>query len=104
MTEYSGNALAYIKLTKNLTYVFLSSLAVSLFLGGAGGPVLFSNATLQAAVYACYFLVKLFAVGFVIFALKTAMARVRIDQAARLFWTILTPLSLLQLAIAVLVR
>lgn len=104
MTEYSGNALAYIKLTKNLTYVFLSALAVSLFLGGAGGPVLFSDANLQAAVYACYFLVKLFGVGFLIFAIKTALARVRIDQAARLFWTILTPLSLAQLAVVVLLR
>ncbi len=104
MTEFSGNALAYIKLTKNLSYVFLSALAVSLFLGGAGGPVLFSDANLQAAVYAFYFLVKLFAVGFLIFAIKTALARVRIDQAAKLFWTVLTPLSLAQLALVVLIR
>ena len=104
MTEFSGNALAYIKLTKNLSYVFLSALAVSLFLGGPGGPVLFSNGDLQAAAYACYFLLKLFAVGFLIFAIKTAMARVRIDQAARLFWTVLTPLSLAQLALVVLFR
>jgi len=104
MTEYSGNALAYIKLTKNLSYVFLSALAVSLFLGGAGGPVLFSDANLQALVYFLYFLVKLFAVGFLIFTIKTALARVRIDQAARLFWTVLTPLSLLQLAVVVLLR
>ena len=104
MTEFSGNALAYIKLTKNLSYVFLSALAVSLFLGGPGGPVLFSNGNLQAAVYACYFLLKLFAVGFLIFAIKTGLARVRIDQAARLFWTVLTPLSLAQLALVVLLR
>ncbi len=104
MTEFSGNALAYIKLTKNLSYVFLSALAVSLFLGGAGGPVLFSDSNLQAIVYAIYFLVKLFAVGFLIFAIKTALARVRIDQAARLFWTVLTPLSLVQLALVVLIR
>jgi len=104
MTEFSGNALAYIKLTKNLSYVFLSSLAVSLFLGGPGGPVLFSNANAQAVVYACYFLVKLFAVGFLIFSIKTSLARVRIDQAARLFWTVLTPLSLLQLAVVVLLK
>ena len=104
MTEFSGNGLAYIKLTKNLSYVFLSALAVSLFLGGASGPVIFSNATLQGAAYACYFLVKLFAVGFLIFAIKTALARVRIEQAAKLFWTILTPLSLVQLALVVLLR
>ncbi len=104
MTEFSGNALAYIKLTKNLSYVFLSALAVSLFLGGTSGPVVFSDGTLQAVMYAAYFLVKLFAVGFLLFAIKTALARVRIDQAAKLFWTILTPLSLAQLAVVVFLR
>ncbi len=104
MTEFSGNALAYVKLTKNLSYVFLSALAVTLFLGGAGGPVLTANPNLQALLYTSYFLVKLFAVGFLIFAIRTALARVRIDQAARLFWTVLTPLSLLQLAAVVFLR
>jgi NADH-quinone oxidoreductase subunit H len=104
MTEFSGNTLAYVKLTKSLSYVFLSALAVSLFLGGPQGPVLFSNDVAQDFMYAGYFLVKLFAVGFVIFAIRTALARVRIDQAARLFWTVLTPLTLLQLALAIVIR
>jgi len=103
MTEFSGNTLAYVKLTKNLSYAFLSALAVSLFLGGAGGPVLSADPTIQAVLYTVYFLAKLFAVGFVIFVIRTALARVRIDQATRLFWTILTPLSLAQLAVAILV-
>lgn len=104
MTEFSGNTLAYVKLTKNLSYVFLSALAVTLFLGGPGGPVLTQNATLQSLLFTVYFLVKLFAVGFLIFAIRTALARVRIDQAARLFWTIITPLSLAQLALAIVIR
>lgn len=104
MTEFSGNTLAYVKLTKNLSYVFLSALAVTLFLGGANGPVLVANDSLQDLISAAYFLLKLFAVGFLIFAIRTALARVKIDQAARLFWTILTPLSLVQLAVAVLLR
>ena len=104
MTEFSGNTLAYVKLTKNLSYVFLSALAVSLFLGGPRGPVLFSDPTAQAVLYSCYFLIKLFAVGFLIFAIRTALARVRIDQAAKLFWTVLTPLSLAQLAVAIVIR
>jgi NADH-quinone oxidoreductase subunit H len=104
MTEFSGNALAYVKLTKNLSYVFLSALAVTLFLGGAGGPVLTTNVFLQQLAYTSYFLIKLFGVGFLIFAIKTALARVRIDQAARVFWTIITPLSLAQLAVAILIR
>jgi NADH-quinone oxidoreductase subunit H len=101
MTEFSGNTLAYVKLTKSLSYVFLSALAVSLFLGGPGGPVISTNQTLQSLFYAIYFFVKLFAVGFLIFVIKTALARVRIDQATKLFWTIITPLSLAQLAVAI---
>jgi NADH-quinone oxidoreductase subunit H len=104
MTEFSGNTLAYVKLTKNLSYVFLSALAVTLFLGGAGGPMLTTNVILQQLAYTSYFLLKLLAVGFLIFAIKTALARVRIDQAARVFWTIITPLSLAQLAVAILIR
>lgn len=102
MTEFSGNTLAYVKLTKSLSYVFLSALAVSLFLGGSGGPVISANQNLQSVFYASYFLVKLFAVGFLFFVIKTALARVRIDQATKLFWTIITPLSLAQLAVAIL--
>jgi NADH-quinone oxidoreductase subunit H len=101
MTEFSGNTLAYVKLTKSLSYVFLSALAVSLFLGGPGGPVISPDQNLQALFYAIYFLVKLFAVGFLIFVIRTALARVRIDQATRLFWTFITPLSLAQLAVAI---
>jgi len=65
--------------------------------------VLSANETIQAILYTAYFLAKLFAVGFLIFVIRTALARVRIDQATRLFWTILTPLSLAQLAVAILV-
>lgn len=104
MTEFSGNTLAYVKLTKSLSYVFLSALAVSLYLGGPGGPVLSSDVFVQGALYGAYFLAKLFAVGFLIFAIRTALARVRIDQAARLFWTVVTPLSLAQLAFAIILR
>ncbi|MEM3588715.1 MAG: complex I subunit 1 family protein, partial [Nitrososphaerota archaeon] len=39
MTEFSGRALAYIKLTKNLNYVFLSALATTLYLGGPLLPI-----------------------------------------------------------------
>ena len=104
MTEFSGNTLAYVKMTKSLSYVFLSALAVSLFLGGPQGPLLFGNYLAQDFLYVVYFLVKLFAVGFIIFAIRTALARIRIDQAARLFWTVLTPITLAQLAVAIVIR
>jgi len=102
MTEFSGRPLAYIKLTKNLGYAFLSALAVSLFLGGPTGPILFADPTLQAWLDFVYFLIKLLAVGFVIFVIRTALARIKIDQAVRFFWMIVTPLSLIQLGLVML--
>lgn len=104
MTEFSGRPLAYIKVTKDLSYAFLSALAVSLFLGGPLGPVLFTDPTLQSLLYLTYFVVKLFVVGFLIFVIKTALARVKIRQAIRFFWMVVTPLSLIQLGLIMVLR
>jgi NADH-quinone oxidoreductase subunit H len=100
LTEFSGRSLSFLKLTKEVSYVFGSALAVSLFLGGPLGPVL--NIGLPMWVlYFVYFMIKLLAVGFLVFVLKTAMARIKIGQATELFWKILTPLSLAQLAVVI---
>lgn len=98
LTEFSGRALAFLKLTKEVGYVFGSALAVSLFLGGPLGPQLGSGIPLWFQ-YFLYFMIKLLAVGFLIFVMKTALARVKIAQATELFWKVLTPLSLAQLAL-----
>jgi len=95
LTEFSGRALCFLKLTKEVSYVFGSALAVSLFLGGPLGPLVSGVPT--AALYFVYFMIKLLAVGFLIFVLKTALARIKIAQATELFWKILTPLSLGQI-------
>jgi len=97
LTEFSGRALAFLKLTKEVSYVFGSALAVTLFLGGPLGPAL--NVGIPPWVlHFIYFMVKLFAVGFLIFVLKTALARIKIGQATELFWKILTPVALAQVA------
>jgi NADH:ubiquinone oxidoreductase subunit H len=44
-------------------------------------------------------MVKLLLVGFLIFVLKTALARLKIAQATELFWKVLTPVSLAQIAL-----
>jgi NADH-quinone oxidoreductase subunit H len=103
LTEFSGRALAFLKLTKEVSLVFGGGLAVALFLGGPLGP-LPANSALTPVAYAAYFLAKLFAIVFVVFTLRTAMARLRIGQATELFWKILTPLALAQLAFVVLLK
>lgn len=98
LTEFSGRALSFLKLTKEVSYVFGSALAVSLFLGGGLGPAL--DVGLPAWVlYFVYFMLKLLAVGFLIFVLKTSLARIKIAQATELFWKILTPIALAQIAL-----
>jgi NADH-quinone oxidoreductase subunit H len=97
LTEFSGRALSFLKLTKEVSYVFGSALAVSLFLGGGLGPELAGIPSW--IVYFVYFMVKLLFVGFLIFVLKTALARIKIGQATELFWKILTPVSIAQIAL-----
>jgi NADH-quinone oxidoreductase subunit H len=96
LTEFSGRALSFLKLTKEVSFVFGSALAVSLFLGGGLGPVI--PGVPPSVLYFVYFMVKLLAVGFLVFVLKTSLARVKIAQATELFWKILTPVSLAQVA------
>jgi NADH-quinone oxidoreductase subunit H len=96
LTEFSGRALSFLKLTKEVSYVFGSALAVSLFLGGGLGPLI--PGIPSSVMYFVYFMVKLLAVGFLVFVLKTSLARVKIAQATELFWKILTPVSLAQVA------
>ncbi len=93
LTEFSGRALSFLKLTKEVSYVFGSALAVSLFLGGGLGPSL--NIGLPSwVIYFVYFMAKVMTVGFLVFVLKTSLARIKIGQATELFWKILTPVSL----------
>ena len=67
------------------------------------GPV--PNAAIPSSVfYTIYFLLKLFAVGFLIFVIRTALTRLRIVDAAVLFWRILLPLSLVQALVVLWLR
>ena len=103
LTEFSGRSLAFLKLTKEVGLIFGGGLAVALFLGGPLGPVP-ADPFAASVAYTVYFLAKLLAVGLLIFTLRTAMARLMIAQAADLFWKILTPLALAQLAFVILLR
>jgi NADH-quinone oxidoreductase subunit H len=98
LTEFSGRGLAFLKLTKEVSLVFGAGLAVSLFLGGPLGPVP-EDPMLALAAHTAYFLVKLVAVVLLIFVLRSAMARLRIAQAAEFFWKILTPIAIAQFAV-----
>ena len=102
LTEFSGRALAFLKLAKEVSLVFGVSLATALFLGGPLGPV--PAGVPPSLLYTLYFLVKVFGLALVIFVTRTALARLRIVDAASFFWKILLPLSLAQVFLVLVVR
>lgn len=104
LTEFSGRALAFLKLSKQIGLVFGASLAVALFLGGPLGPIPPGTIIPSEVFYTAYFLVKLFALALLIFVIRTALARLKIVDAAVLFWKILLPLSLAQVFLVLVVR
>ncbi len=102
LTEFSGRGLAFLKLAKEVSLVFGVSLATALFLGGPLGPV--PAAVPSSFLYTLYFLVKVFGLALVVFIVRTALARLRIVDAASFFWKILLPLSLAQVFVVLIVR
>jgi NADH-quinone oxidoreductase subunit H len=75
--EYSGPALAVIKLTKAMLYAILPLFMVTLFLGGLN---------LTSGLDILWSVLKYLLVVVLIILIKNTNPRLRIDQALRLFW------------------
>ncbi len=76
LAEYSGSGLALFKLARAMTFLCFPVLVVILFLG----------ATAPTALSVIGFVLKLLAVLVLIILVKATHARLRLDQALRLFW------------------
>jgi len=123
-TEYSGMRFASFFLAEFSASFFISALAVTLFLGGWSlwgldnwfvqhvfgwniGSTLVSfnawavthgwQALVMKAFWFCVFLVKSFAVLWVLMWIKWTMPRLRIDQVLNFGWKVLLPVGLLNL-------
>jgi NADH-quinone oxidoreductase subunit H len=89
-TEYSGVYFLILYFAQYLELFLFSGIATALFLGGGSGiPILPPVAT---------FLIKMFAISFLIIVVTSSFHRVRMDQVLRLCWRTLLPLALLNLA------
>ncbi len=95
-TEFSGAKLAFLKLSKDVQVVLGAALAVELFLGGPYGPVLFGA---EVGWYAFWFIVKVLLVILMSELITGLFARLRIDQAVRMGWKTLLPLSIMMLVL-----
>ena len=89
-TEYSGMKFALFYLVEYTEVLALSAIITTLFLGGWRGPLLPPF---------LWFLIKVVAVFFLIFWVRSTIPRLRIDQVMAFAWKGLLPLALINLFI-----
>jgi NADH-quinone oxidoreductase subunit H len=85
-TEYSGMRFGLFSMAEYINMITLSGLAVTLFFGGWGGPVLPGPV---------WFLVKLAILIFVFMWLRATLPRLRYDQLLNFGWKVLLPVATL---------
>jgi NADH-quinone oxidoreductase subunit H len=83
-TEYGGMRFGLFSMSEYINLITLSSLAVTLFLGGWHGPWLPGP---------IWFLLKLCALLFVFIWMRTTLPRLRYDQLMRFGWKVLLPVA-----------
>jgi NADH-quinone oxidoreductase subunit H len=90
LTEYSGRGLAMFKVGKSIELIIGITLVSAFYLGGLHGVL--------------PFLVKTFAVLFLMTMLQTLLTRLRIDQTVGLWWRFGTILVLAQILFTILLK
>jgi NADH-quinone oxidoreductase subunit H len=93
-TEYSGMRFGLFSMAEYINMITLSGLAVTLFFGGWGGPVLPGP---------LWFLVKLILFIFVFMWLRATLPRLRYDQLMKFGWKILLPVATLNAVVTAVV-
>ena len=88
-TEYSGRLLAMFRMTLNVELVVVAALI---------GAVFFPIFILDSPIIGiALFLIKVFAVVFLLALMRAALARFRLDQMISFCWRILAPISIAQI-------
>jgi NADH-quinone oxidoreductase subunit H len=95
VTEYTGIGYLLLSAAKILEIFVLSALTVTLFLGGFKGPILPGW---------LWFLIKVFVIYYLTFAIRASTPRIRLDQLIKFTWYILIPLALLNIALILIVK
>jgi NADH-quinone oxidoreductase subunit H len=103
-TEYSGIRFALFFLAEYINMFNVSAIAVTLFLGGWLGPDFGLPSWIAWAMPIFWFLVKTYAVLFVLFWIRATLPRFRYDQLMTLGWKRLIPLSLVWLVLFALLQ
>jgi NADH-quinone oxidoreductase subunit H len=91
-TEYGGRLLAMFRMAIDYEVVVVSSLMAAVFI-----PVFSANIVVGMLLY----LAKTLFIVFLLSAIRSIMARLRIEQMVRFCWRVLTPIALVQIVIDV---
>lgn len=94
-TEYGGRHLAIFRMAIDMEMVVLASILAAVYI-----PLFSENPVLGFMFY----VIKTLAVVFLLAAFRSVMARLRIEQMVRFCWLYLTPLTLGQLLLDLIVR
>lgn len=101
LAEYSGIYLAMYKLTSNLKALVMSSIFVTVFLGGEG-ITFFSFRIINLILNIIIYFILVAIVMFISVTLvRTIVGRFKINQGLKFFWTIPACLSLISLILVV---
>jgi NADH-quinone oxidoreductase subunit H len=100
-TEYSGAMFLNMMLSDYVNVLAWTLLMVTIYFGGYNGPTIFSD-PLANGIF--WMLVKLVIAITVLFTIMVTYARMRIDQAVRMGWNYLLPLSLFNILFTILLK
>ena len=97
-TEYTGAFFLNMMLADYVNILAWTLLMICLYFGGYLGPSIFANPTLNGIFW---MIVKLLVAITIVFTIMISYARLRIDQAIRLGWNYLLPLSLINILLTI---
>ncbi len=100
-TEYSGAFFLNTMLADYVNILAWTLLMISLYFGGYLGPSITGNPWIDGSIWT---LIKLLIAITIVFTVMISYARLRIDQAVRLGWNYLIPLSLINIMITIFVK
>jgi len=93
-TEYSGAMFLNMMEADYINLLAWTLLMITLYFGGYNGPPIFADPVLNGVFW---ILVKLIIAITIIFTITISYARLRIDQAVKMGWNYLLPLSILNI-------
>lgn len=95
LVEYSGKLLAIFRMSMDCELVLMVSLISAIFLPFMTGIVILD--------FILYF-VKTLAVLLILTLMRSAMARLRVDQMVNFYWMYLTPAAIVQIILDLIIR